>query len=218
MTVPAVATKVGAAGESRLAGPINFRVLLGEPEWLRLPAAVRARFSIDAGRTPHAYDGAMTVEASLAGAVFAHLCRLIGTPLAPFTGDAVPVRVDVRPTPGGALVWDRTYRFPGRKPLCVSSAKVMGADGRLMEIVRGGLGMTLRLVVAGGGLHFHSTGYFLQLRGWRLPIPVLLTPGHAHVSHEDQGGGIFRFTLRFTHPVLGRTIFQTGLFHEGDQT
>ena len=40
----------------------------------------------------------------------------------------------------------------------------------------------------------------------------LLTPGAAHVVHEDQGGDRFRFTLRFAHPIAGETFFQTGVF------
>jgi hypothetical protein len=55
---------------------------------------------------------------------------------------------------------------------------------------------------------------FVRLGPVRLPIPLWLTPGRAHVIHEDQGGGVFHFTLRFAHPLSGETIFQTGLFHD----
>lgn len=206
---------MGRAGRARSPGfsrPVDFRRLLGGPAWRELPAAVQHRFAVTAHLTPTVYEGTVSVRASLIGKLIAQACRLVGTPLAPWTGDGVPVRVDVWGDTDGGLVWDRTYAFADR-PVCrVSSKKMMGADGRLMEVVQGGLGMTLALSVEAGALHFRSTGYFFTAAGRRIPIPGLITPGRAHVTHEDQGGGWFRFTLGFVHPLLGETMFQTGLF------
>lgn len=215
MTLIAGLTLTGAAKESAPADrTVDFRRLLGEAAWGELPAAVRRRFDAEAGRHAHDYDGAMEVRANLFGYAFAQICRLIGTPLAPWRGRGVPVRVAVRPAGGGALIWARTYHFPGRKPLLVSSAKVLDETGRLMEVARGGLGMRLQLSVEDGALHFRSTGYFLKLGGIHLPIAGWFTPGAAHVSHQDLGGGAFRFTLTFIHPLLGQTLYQTGIFRD----
>jgi hypothetical protein len=98
-------------------------------------------------------------------------------------------------------VWGRTYSFPGRRPVLVSSTKVVDASGRLMEVVRGGLGMTLQLSVQDAALCFRSTGYFVEIAGLRAPIPGWLTPGVADVRHSDGGDGAFRFTLAFRPPV-----------------
>ena len=194
--------------------PVDFRRILGGLAWRRLPAAIQSRFAVTAHLTPTSYEGVMIVRASVVGLAFAHACRLIGAPLAPWRGEAVGVKVDVYNDPTGALVWDRTYSFPGRAPICVSSRKIQGRHGELMEVVKGGLGMALALSVEDGALHFRSTGYFAQLGPVRLPIPPGLTPGRAHVIHEDQGEGWFRFTLRFVHPLAGETVFQTGLFRD----
>jgi hypothetical protein len=195
-------------------GPVDFRGLLGEAQWARLPAAVQARFSQAAGRTPHSYGGSMIVRANLAGFFVAQACRLIGTPLAPWRGEGVGVTVAVRPDREGGLVWDRTYSFAGRPPITVSSTKIMDGDGRLMEVVRCGIGMRLGLSVRAGALHFRSVGYFVPLFGLRLAIPTWLTPGRALITHQEVGGGWFRFTLSFRHPLFGETLFQTGLFRE----
>jgi hypothetical protein len=160
------------------------------------------------------YPGDMLVKANWLGLIFAHVLRLIGTPLAPWQGEAVPVDVFVHPDRRGGVVWDRRYLFPGRAALRVSSRKVMSEDGTLAEVVAGGLGMRLLLTAEHGALVFDSCGYFLELFGWRAPIPLLATPGRARVTHEDCGGGAFRFTLSFDHPWAGRTIFQTGLFRD----
>lgn len=208
---PTAARAPRAAGFVR---PVDFHRILGGPAWRKLPAAVQARFAVTAHLKPTIYDGEMVVRASCYGRVLAQLCRLLGTPLAPWTGDAVGVRVDVYNDAAGALVWDRTYAFPHRRPILVSSRKMLGRRGELMEVIHGGLGMTLALSVEDRALHFRSTGYFAQAFGLRLPIPLWFTPGRAHVVHQDQADGWFRFTLRFVHPLAGETIFQTGLFRE----
>jgi hypothetical protein len=198
--------------------PVDFRALLGRHDWFQLPEAVRARFDVAAHDEVRIYPGAMSVRASLAGRLIAQLCRLIGTPLAPFTGEDVPVAVAVHGDGRGGIVWDRTYRFARRAPALVSSTKKTDLSGRLMEVVRCRLGMTLAVSVEDHALHFRSTGYFLALGSLHLPIPGLLTPGAAHVIHADAGqdafGGRFRFTMAFVHPWLGETFFQTGLFHD----
>ncbi len=156
----------------------------------------------------------MLVEASGLGLALAQLCRLIGTPLAPFTGEAVDVTVEVCPDRTGAVVWDRVYRFDRRQPIRVTSRKAMDDALGLTEQVPCGVGMALDLSVEDHALHFRSSGYFLAIGPLRIPLPLLLTPGLAHVVHADVGGGYFRFTMSFTHPWFGQLYFQTGLFRD----
>ena len=193
-----------------------FRRLLGAKAWRRLTPAVRTRFA----RHPSAaratvYDGAMSeVRRSRVGAALANLCRLIGTPLAPFAGRNVQVRVKVYDDGNGGVVWERLYAFPGRRPITVSSTKRADARAGLVECVGAGFGMTLDIYERDGALHFKSRGYFWQLGRWRIPLPALLSPGATHVVHSDVGGGWFRFAMRIVHPLLGETFFQDGVFHE----
>ena len=203
-----------APSTSAPAGQIDFRALLGAEAWARLPEAVRRRFGLHGPAAIIDYPGRMRVRANLAGRLLAQACRLIGTPLAPWTGEDVAVDVRVR-LDGAALVWDRLYRFEGRAPVLVSSRKLADAGG-VLEMVRGGLGMALGVSEENGALHFRSRGYLLRLGALRLPIPGLLTPGAAHVIHQDLGGGRFRFTLSFRHPWLGETFHQDGVFSDPD--
>lgn len=195
------------------AGP-DFRRLLGREAWNRLPAAVQHRFGPHAPGARTVYAGQMVVEASPFGWLVAQLCRLIGTPLAPWTGPDVPTSVDVYLDRRGGLVWARTYDFAGRAPVLVSSTKLMDRDGGLLEVVRGGLGMALTASVEDGALHFRSRYYFAGVGPLRLRIPDLLTPGRVHVVHRDRGGGAFLFSMDFQHPWLGRTLFQEGVFRD----
>ena len=207
------APAAGARGADVRARDPDFRGLLGEAAWARLPPAVQARFAAGAHAAPCVYAGRMSVRASWLGALFAHACRLIGTPLAPWVGEDVPVDVAVSAAPAGGVTWARSYRFEGRAPVGVSSRKVMSRAG-LLEVVRGGLGMRLVVREEAGALMFRSQGYVLQIGAWTLPLPGLLTPGEAWVEHRDLGGGAFRFSLRFVHPLAGETIFQSGVFHD----
>ena len=224
MTEAAIFEDRAPAGPDNAEGPC-FKQLLGPAAWQRLDPAVRARFARNpAEGEVRSYDGTMgVVRCSKIGRVIAQACRLIGTPLAPFTGQNIPTEVNVyREARGGGVVWARRYRFPGKAPVTVLSAKRIDRNGGLLECVKGGLGMTLRIFEHNGQLHFQSTGYFWQLgpQGWhlRLPLPDLLTPGVALVTHEDQGNGQFRFTLTMTHPVLGETFHQDGLFEAREET
>lgn len=197
----------------RKSGPparhLDFERLLGRAAWLSLSADTRSRFRI--GAPPRTYEGGMGVRASWAGLAIAQVCRLIGQPLAPWRGEAVPVSVAVHTDKDGSLVWDRLYRFPKKRPCFVTSRKVADHRG-MVEMVRGGLGMALNVTVEDGALHFRSRGYFLEIGGRRLPLPGLLTPGRAHVVHRDLGDGRFLFSLEFRHPWLGQTLWQEGVF------
>jgi hypothetical protein len=190
---------------------LDFRRLVGEAAWSRLPLAVRERFGLHRVGEEITYPGEMVVRASRFGLFLAQACRLIGTPLAPWTGEAVPMRVVVRMEAGG-VVWDRWYGFVGRPEILVTSRKQLGRAGELLEVARGGLGMRSEVTVEAGVLHFRGVGYVWVLGPMVIPLPTFLTPGVAHVVHEDLGGGRFRFAMSFIHPWLGETIFQEGVF------
>jgi hypothetical protein len=194
----------------------TFRRLLGEAAWRRLAPAVRARFAVKpkAGES-FSFVGVMSdVRRSRIGWLIAQAGRLLGTPLAPQRGRWVPTLVHIFLSPRGeGVVWERRYAFAGRRPVVVSSTKKAEATG-LLECARRGFAMRLRLSERDAALHFESTGYAIEIGRWRVPVPLLLSPGVAHVVHSDEGGGWFRFAMSFRHPLFGETFFQDGLFRQ----
>src|SRR5687767_14234962 len=88
--------KIRTEREKQSSAIPDFRALLGPAAWQRLPGAVQQRFATHS-RAAEAtvYRGTMQVRASLLGICLAHLCRLIGTPVAPFVHEQVPVVVRV---------------------------------------------------------------------------------------------------------------------------
>lgn len=191
----------------------NIRRLLGEAEWLSLPGAVRARFAAHAASAE--YDGTFDeVRASFAGKLLALCCRLIGTPVAPFTGANVPATVNVFTTPDGGTAWQRIYRFPGRQPCVVESIKRLSREGTLVEALPAGMRMALDVYARDGILHFVSTGYYFELGGLRIRFPEWLPPGVTHVQHIDLGDGTFEFTMSVRHRWLGQVFWQSGRFRD----
>ncbi len=194
----------------------SVRDALGAPAWARLPAAVRTRFAADLAQAQ--YEGVFeTVRASRAGRLLALVCRLIGTPVVPYTGVQVAATVRVFADGRGGVVWERLYRFPGRAPCSVRSTKRAGCDGAVIEALPCGLRMALEVFERDGVLHFLSTGYFFSGFGLRLALPRFLPPGRTHVQHIDEGGGWFRFTMTVSHPWLGEVYFQTGRFRAASE-
>jgi hypothetical protein len=188
-----------------LAEPLDLARMLHPADWGRLPASLRHRFA--AGHGPATYRGALTCERSAIGACFAWASRLFGAPLAAMQATDLPVTVDVRPV-GSAVVWTRTL---GTGQV-VSSVKLAGPGGTVIERTQGGLGMVLDLSVEDGALVFASRSFFLAVGRWRVPIPALLTPGRCRVEHRGIDAARFRFTLSMVHPLWGTTFRQTGVF------
>jgi hypothetical protein len=192
----------------------DFRALLGEAAWAQLPAAVQARFDAASHAAPRDFPGAMDVRMNWLGWLFAQGGRLFGAPLAPWPGEAVPVSVLVRREPSGGVRWERIYAYRGLAPLSIVSMKLIAADGSLLEVTRGGIGMRLTLGVEAGELVFRSSSYFWRIGRWLAPLPLLLTPGRCTVVHRDLGGGRFRFSLVFRHLLAGEAIVNAGDFQD----
>jgi hypothetical protein len=195
---------------------LAFRRLMGESAWRGLAPAIQSRFGVKPlpGQVVE-YAGRMTaVRASPIGRLFGQLCRLIGSPIAPYTGDDVPISVFVHQAPDGdGVVWRREYFFPGRGMVTARSVKQVDGADSLLECFARGVTMRMRIFAEAGSLHFLSIGYFVRLGRCRLPIPALLSPGQTHVVHADRGNGRFSFTMTVRHPLYGETFFQDGWFH-----
>ena len=195
-------------------GRHGLRHVLGADAWLRLPEAVRERFSDSTANVT--YAGAFEiVRASPLGRFFAWLGTLFGTPVVPRSGEHVEARVRVRATAAG-VEWRREYLWPDGTMHVVTSTKVVGA-GRLLEKLPARLNMPLRVREEAGVLVFESRGYYFDLGlGLRLPLPAFFSPGITRVEHIDLGHGWFRFTMIVRHPWFGELFFQTGRFCAAD--
>ena len=201
------------AGHKKFA---TFRALVGEKGWARLTKDIRVRFASKVHSKAVHYVGSMEeVACSTPGWILAQAARVVGTPLAPHRGRNVPMDVKVfEDKKTGGTVWERVYYFKNRRPLTVRSTKHFTGKSFLVECVGGGIGMKLDVYEQDHKLHFKSTRYFWQIGDVRLPLPHFMTPGVARVTHTDEGGGLFRFTMTIEHALFGRMFYQDGVFQE----
>jgi hypothetical protein len=194
-----------------------FRALLPAADWSRLPAPVRARFAreIAPGEAVAFIGEVATTRMTFAGRCWAQLARLVGAPLPlksqTHTAAAVIVAQDGL-TPD--QFWTRVYHEDGVPPQVVRSTKRFAGPTGLEECVDAGIGMALLLSVEHRALVFRSAWYFWRCGPLRLRIPDWLTPGRITVTHREERGGQFSFTLEVVHPWFGETIRQVAFFRD----
>ena len=195
----------------------RFQILVGDAAWAQLPAAVRARFSVDlAPGEAAAYLGEVASTRMTAfGWCTAQVARLVGAPL-PLnaTKHSAAAVIVTKEASSNVQFWTRVYHRAGQLPQVIRSAKHFSGPTGLEEIVRAGLGMTLRVSVERRALVFRSERYFCLLGRWRLWIPNVLTPGRIQVVHREERAGRFSFALTVTHVLFGETIHQVAFFRD----
>jgi hypothetical protein len=155
----------------------------------------------------------VATKLSTGGSVLAFLARAIGSPLPLTDGATGPALVAVvEDSRLGGQNWTRIYARPGRFPQTSHSTKRFRGPTGLEEHVGCGIGMALQVSVEDGALCFRSEHYFLELGRLRLRLPRWLQPGNMLITHREEGGGTFSFSLSLTHPALGTLIHQLAYF------
>jgi Domain of unknown function (DUF4166) len=196
---------------------LRFRALLGATEWMRLPAALRVRFSkrlqpglaiTYAGRIIHS-------RRTWLGTAIAQGARLIGAPLPLQDDTGVPAVVTVTEDAAtGGQFWTRLYGRERGFPQTIYSSKRFAGPTGLEEYLGRGFGIALTVSTDEQALYFHSDHYFVQVGRRRLRLPRWLSPGALTISHIDFGAEWFAFVLTLEHPLAGLVFSQTGLFRE----
>lgn len=199
----------------------RFRKLLGESEWMRLPAAVRRRFGKRLkGGVSVAYQGKVVeMKMNWAGKLLANAARLIGAPL-PFDmsshGQPAVVVVTEDIASDGQF-WVRQYGRAKGFPQVVHSSKRFAGPSGLEEYIGYGIGMALKVEAEDDALLFKSDGYFVQVLGRRLRLPRFLSPGALVIGHHDLGEDNFMFSLRLRNRLFGDLIAQDCLFQDSKE-
>lgn len=196
-----------------------FRSVLGEAAWQRLGEVVRRHYSLRAfsgdsvtvrGRMDEVWRGRWAWLLLPAG-------RLFGA-LVPYQGRDVPIEVHYRCHPDSArLSWDRCFHFAGRPVFHFRSFMEAAPHTRheVVEYVRFGLGLRLRVSAEDGALVFRDAGYVWRLgRGPRVPLPLHLLLGRAYVEERPVPGddGAFTMQMRIRHPWWGDVFRYSGRF------
>jgi hypothetical protein len=190
-----------------------FRILLRE-EWDRLGEVIRHHYFL----RPFSNDyvcvtGTMhEVHHSRVAKLLLPIAQLFGA-LVPHRGIDVPIQVHYNAQPDrDTLHWDRVFHFPGRKPFHFRSYMEHAGDNCVIEFVRFGVGMRLRVTAEDGALVFRDEGYIWRLFGVDVPIPVGLLLGRAYVEERPVDAQNFSMRMSLRHPLLGELFRYSGSF------
>lgn len=196
-----------------------FQSVLGA-DWEKLGAVVRRHYFL----RPFSNDyicvkGTMReVRHNAFAKLLIPFARVFGA-LVPYEGQDVPIEVHYTAKPGDATIhWDRVFHFSGRAPFHFRSHMEQIGPNRVIEFVRLGVGMKLRVTAEQGALVFRDDGYIWRLFGVDVPLPLGLLMGSAYIEERpvDENGFSMRMTL--THPLFGQLFRYEGRFSLGEDT
>lgn len=184
-----------------------------EAQWHDLPDVLRQRyanrpFSNDVVTV----DGFLTVEMSRLSKLMAPIFRLTRT-LVPYHGENIPVTVRFRSAPGSnACHFERTFRFPGKRPYRFNSVLRPMENADLLETMPTGVGWLARYTVEHGKVCVTHRGYRINLFGHTLRLPLEWIFGRASAEEEAIDDRHFRMAMQIVHPVLGAIYAYHGTF------
>ena len=187
--------------------------------WKSLPHSIKRRFvKTSTARQVTIYKGRIhKTHISIPGWCLVKLSKLIGCPL-PSNNCKGQAIVLVQECPvENAQSWTRIFPSHTPFPQVIQSRKQFQGPTGLEEIISPHVGVALKVSLADKSILFVSDHYFLKIRGIRLPLPALFTPGTLTVTHKETSPKRFRYTFHLVHPLFGEMVYQTGIFEEIQQ-
>jgi len=183
-------------------------------QWQQLPAVMRTHYA----NRPRSHDR-VTVEGHLDVHIhpllkpLAPLMAVMGL-LTPWAGNAVPCTVQFLSQPeGNAFVFNRQFRFPGRKSYQFRSELVAKGPHDVIEVMRSGIGWRCSYRFENNRVVLGHKGYVWRLFGLDLPLPGLgLIVGRGEAWEEATGEDSFAMFMALRHPVFGQLYSYGGTF------
>jgi len=110
------------------------------------------------------------------------------------------------------LFWSRVLKYPDNKKDYFFSKMIYLQDHELIETVRFGFGLRLKVSVEKGNLVFRSNGYIWQCGKLNLTFPDWLVLGNATIIEAPITNQQFKLDFSISHPLFGLTYWYHGEF------
>lgn len=110
------------------------------------------------------------------------------------------------------IYWDRVFKLSEKHHYHFKSHMEHVRDNEVIEFVRFGVGMRLKVTVENGAIVFRDCGYIWRIFGKDIPIPVNLLFGHAYVEERPLDDTKFSMKMVLTHPTFGVLFRYEGSF------
>jgi hypothetical protein len=108
--------------------------------------------------------------------------------------------------------WPRTFKFDDRKTAVFAARMAYLGGDEVIEYVRLGLGMRMRLAVDDGRLVYTSTGYQWDIGPLSIRLPAWLLLGRGYICQCNLSADEFEMDFRMEHPLFGPTYRYAGRF------
>ncbi|WP_260295678.1 DUF4166 domain-containing protein [Sedimenticola hydrogenitrophicus] len=191
-------------------------------QWENLHEIVQRHYAITPGESSR-----MVIRGNMSEVYHSHIAKLFLLPgrlfgaLVPYKGRNIPTEVRNWTTAQDqrAMFWHRTLRFPGRSPVIFQSRMEHRRHDEIIEFVKFGMGIRMRISVEDSALIFRSIGYVWKIGGAALLIPNWLILGDAEIIEKGLSESEFFIDFNIIHPLFGKTFSYTGIFsiiEEGD--
>lgn len=115
-----------------------------------------------------------------------------------------------------AMFWYRTLYFPKKSPLIFASRMEHIEDNEIIEYVRYGMGIRMKISVDDGALVFKSKAYVWTIGGISISIPTWLILGDAKIIEKATAADKFYIYFEMKHPLFGKTFSYSGVFYISD--
>lgn len=183
---------------------------LGE-DWVKLPPVIQRHYTVSSnsntcliGNMEIGYPNFLLPLISLI-----HLCG----GLVSRRGKNIVTRVEKTiSTESEELYWQRTLTYPDNKKDYFSSRMFFLQSNELIERVRFGFGLRLKVSVENGNLVYRSNGHIWQYSQLRLTFPDWWVLGKATIIETPISDQQFRLNFSIKHPLWGRCYWYSGIF------
>lgn len=183
--------------------------------WDDLAETVKQHYDITPGEASN-----MTIKGVMDEVYHSPIAKLFLLPgrifgaLVPYKGKNIPTEVKNWTTSdnNAAMFWHRTLEFPNKAPVIFKSRMEYVKDDEIIEYVRYGMGIRMRVSVKNNALIFKSIGYVWKLAGIKIPIPTWAILGDAEIIERAISDDEFFIDFNMTHPLFGRTFSYSGLY------
>lgn len=183
---------------------------LGE-DWNKLPSVIQRHYSV-AIDSKTCLKGAMEIAYPNYLLPLISLIHLCGG-LVVRRGKDIETRVEKTTSQQNTqLCWKRTLKYyDGEKDYFYSQMSYL-QNHELIETVRFGFGLRLKVSVDHGMLVYRSNGHIWQCGRFRLTFPDWLLLGTATITETPISDQQFRLNFSINHPLLGNCYCYSGIF------
>ena len=189
-----------------------FKTILGS-DWQNLGSVVRRHYFLKGNSNDYiCVSGLMEeIHHSLYAKLLIPFGVLFGA-IVPFKGKNIPIDVHYSSKPENSnIYWDRVFKFPSFD-FHFKSFMLPVRGNEVIEFVRFGVGIKLKVSVEDSALVFRDTGYIWRVMGFDLPLPGRWLMGNVYVEERPIDDNSFTMKMILRHPWFGVLFRYTGRF------